>query len=111
MSWEEFFKQNDKLIKHIENQLEDTLYTPNHDEIFYIFKRVPFEKLKVVIIGDQPYSSSADASGVAFACKNNLNTPLLLERIIKELEKSIVKFKPPLNNQLEKWLDEGIFFM
>jgi len=109
MSWEKFFQQNEKLIKHIDSQLKDTVYTPAHSEIFDIFKRVPFDKVKVVIIGDKPYNDPYTASGIAFSSKDNFDTTILLKRMYEELENSITKFKPPTNNQLEKWLEEGIF--
>jgi len=108
MSWEDFFSQNEKLVKHIKNQLKDTVYTPAYSEIFEVFQKVPFNKLKVVMVGDKPYEDSSVASGIAFASKNNQKTPLFLERIYEELERS-ANFKRPLNNNLELWLENGIF--
>ena len=51
-SWNDFFIKNSKLISHIYNQLKNTYYSPPIENIFGIFKYIPLDKIKVVMVGD-----------------------------------------------------------
>ena len=108
MSWDDFFVNNSKLILHIYNQLKSTYCTPPMEDVFGIFKYIQLENVKVVMIGDKPYKKSRDISDIAFGTKN-INPPMLLERIYENLEKTVVSFKRPFNNHLDRWLQNGIF--
>ena len=108
MSWNDFFFMNSKLILHIYNQLKNTYCTPPLEDVFGIFKYVQLKDIKVVMIGDKPYKSSREITDVVFGTKNT-NPPELLKRIYENLEKTIVSFKRPFNNHLDRWLHNGIF--
>ncbi|KAG4082233.1 DNA glycosylase [Neocallimastix lanati (nom. inval.)] len=108
MSWNDFFIKNSKLINHILNQLKTTYYTPPLEHIFAIFKYIPLEKVKVVMIGDEPYQKSCDRSDIAFATRNS-TPPLLLKRIFQNMESTVTSFKRPIDYHLDQWLKNGIF--
>ncbi|ORX51118.1 hypothetical protein BCR36DRAFT_268170, partial [Piromyces finnis] len=72
-------------------------FIPPIENVFGIFKYVQLSDIKVVMIGDIPYKNTKDISDIAFGT-NNYNPPLLLERIYKNLEDTIVSFKRPYNH-------------
>ncbi len=88
--------------------MKPTYYTPPLEDIFAIFKYMPLEKVKVVMIGDEPYKKSCDISDVAFATRNPKST-LLLKRIFKNMEGTVTSFKRPKDYHLDRWLNNGIF--
>ena len=108
MSWNDFFVNNSKLILYIYNQLKTTYCTPPLEDVFGIFKYVQLKDIKVVMIGDKPYKSSRDITDIAFGTKN-ANPPEVLKRIYENLEKTVISFKRPFNNHLDRWLHNGIF--
>ena len=108
MSWNDFFFMNSKIILHIYNQLKNTCCTPPLEDVFGIFKYVQLKDIKVVMIGDKPYKSSRDITDIAFGTKN-ANPPEVLKRIYENLEKTVISFKRPFNNHLDRWLHNGIF--
>ena len=108
MSWNDFFFMNSKFILHIYNQLKNTCCTPPLEDVFGIFKYVQLKDIKVVMIGDKPYKSSRDITDIAFGTKN-ANPPEVLKRIYENLEKTVISFKRPFNNHLDRWLHNGIF--
>ena len=92
MSWNDFFIKNSKLINHISHQLKTTYYTSPLENIFAIFKYIPLEKVKVVMIGDEPYQKSYDISNIVFATRNSPPL-LLLKRIFQNMENMVTSFQ------------------
>ena len=88
--------------------MKNTYFTPPIEDVFGIFKYVQLKDIKVVMIGDKPYKNSRDISDIAFGTRNT-NPPLLLERIYENLKETVVSFKRPFNNHLDKWLQNGVF--
>ncbi|ORX59265.1 DNA glycosylase, partial [Piromyces finnis] len=83
-------------------------FTPPLEDVFGIFKYVKLSDIKVVMIGDMPYKNIRDVSDIDFGTRNS-SPPLLLERIYKNLENTVVPFQRPYNHHLDKWLANGIF--
>ena len=88
--------------------MKNTYFTPPMEDVFGIFRYVQLKDIKVVMIGDKPYKNSRDITDIAFGTKN-INPPLLLERIYENLKETVVSFRRPFNNHLDKWLQSGIF--
>ena len=139
-SWRPFFKTQikshyfkkdyAKLKKEIDNCVENDIdIFPNIDDVFNVFK-CPIEKIKVVILGQDPYFRKAkvkvndkilqlpQAHGYSFSVKNDVPPPPSLKNIYKELiSDDDIKFNPSpsqlkTNGNLEKWVtDEGIFLL
>ena len=83
---------------------------PVGSEIFSAFDCTPFYKVKVVILGQDPYHGRGQAHGLSFSVKEGVQPPPSLENIFKEL-KSDVGFNRPKSGSLEKWAKEGVLLL
>jgi uracil-DNA glycosylase len=83
---------------------------PEDNEIFEAFKLTPFEKVKVVILGQDPYHGVGQAHGLCFSVKKGIKIPPSLVNIFKEL-KDDLKIDPPQNGYLEPWAREGVLLL
>tara|TARA_B100000886_G_scaffold304159_1_gene235230 strand:- start:49 stop:753 length:705 start_codon:yes stop_codon:yes gene_type:complete len=83
---------------------------PIGSEIFSAFNFTPFEKVKVVILGQDPYHGRGQAHGLSFSVKEGVQPPPSLENIFKEL-KSDIELARPKSGSLEKWAEEGVLLL
>lgn len=83
---------------------------PPDELIFAAFAHTPVEKVKVVIIGQDPYHGQGQANGLCFSVGDGMRQPPSLGNIFKELEND-VGIKPPLSGNLEKWADNGVLLL
>lgn len=84
---------------------------PPEDEIFNAFSYTPFEKVKVVIIGQDPYHGPDQAHGICFSVKPGIKTPRSLSNMYKELATDIEGFHIPQHGYLEYWAKQGILMI
>ena len=95
----EIFTSDD--IKEIHNKLENEyknkIILPEKDKIFNAFNLCPYEKLSVVILGQDPYIHKEEANGLAFSVKEGIKLPPTLKNIFKEIENE-TNTKPNYNN-------------
>ncbi|XP_046585653.1 uracil-DNA glycosylase-like [Haliotis rubra] len=84
---------------------------PPKEKIFNAFNLTPIDKVKVVILGEEPYCNKWEADGLAFSTPKGPPFPPSLDNIFKELEKDIQGFKRPAVGSLEKWAAEGVFLL
>ena len=89
----------------------DTCTSPDKSKIFRALTSVPFDKLKVVILGKDPYPNPLDAHGLAFS-SDNKTTPDSLKNIFKAIDKEYGSdlFGKAQNN-LENWVSEGVLLL
>lgn len=78
--------------------------------IFNAFDSTPFDKVKVVILGQDPYHGPGQAHGLCFSVQKGVPTPPSLKNIYKELE-SDVGFTNPGHGYLQKWSDQGVLLL
>jgi len=78
--------------------------------IFNAFNHTPFGKVKVVIIGQDPYHGFGQAHGLCFSVPEGVLKPPSLINIFKELENDL-GIKSPLHGNLEKWADQGVLLL
>jgi uracil-DNA glycosylase len=83
---------------------------PNSSEIFSAFHLTPLNKVKVVIIGQDPYHGENQAHGLCFSVKSGIKTPPSLRNIYKELE-SDLKLPQPNHGFLESWAKNGVLML
>ena len=86
-----------------------TIYPPQTD-IFNALKFTPFENVKVVIIGQDPYHGPNQAHGLAFSVKAGVPTPPSLQNIFKELQND-VGMAIPKHGCLEQWAKQGVLLL
>lgn len=83
---------------------------PNQDDIFNAFHFTPLSKVKVVIIGQDPYHNDGQAHGLCFSVKQGIEIPPSLVNIYKELESDLGCYIPN-NGYLKKWADQGVLML
>lgn len=83
---------------------------PIGSEILSAFNLTPFEKVKVVILGQDPYHGRGQAHGLSFSVKEGVQPPPSLENIFKEL-KTDIALPRPKSGSLEKWAREGVLLL
>jgi uracil-DNA glycosylase len=83
---------------------------PPGKEIFAAFNHTPFNKIKVVIIGQDPYHGPGQAHGLCFSVPKGIPTPPSLINIFKEI-KSDLGIPVPKHGNLEKWAQQGVLLL
>ncbi|MDD2871832.1 MAG: uracil-DNA glycosylase [Candidatus Gracilibacteria bacterium] len=86
-----------------------TLY-PKTENIFQAFNKTPFNKLKVVILGQDPYHGEGQAQGFCFSVPDNMKQPPSLKNIYKELNRSL-GLDIPKSGDLTPWTKQGVFLL
>ncbi|HMI05589.1 MAG TPA: uracil-DNA glycosylase [Pedobacter sp.] len=110
---DEFDKAYMKTLKAFlleEKQSGATVYPKNAD-IFNALDHTPFDKVKVVILGQDPYHGTGQAHGLSFSVQKGIAIPPSLKNIYKELSEDIPGFKAPAHGDLTKWADEGVLLL
>jgi len=92
-----------------EKQAGKIIYPPG-PLIFNAFNKTPFDQLKVVIIGQDPYHNPGEAMGLCFSAPTGVRTPPSLVNIYKEIQ-SDLGFPPPAHGDLSKWADQGVLLL
>jgi uracil-DNA glycosylase len=92
-----------------EQNLNKVIY-PRMSEVFSAFNKTPFEKVKVVIIGQDPYHGEGQAHGMCFSVMPGVKTPPSLANIYKELKEDI-GCKIPNHGFLESWAEQGVLLL
>lgn len=87
-----------------------TIY-PRGSLIFNAFDSTPFDKVKVVILGQDPYHNPKQAHGLSFSVPMGVGIPASLRNIYKELAANIEGFEIPNHGNLEKWTTQGVFLL
>lgn len=116
-SWEEFFLQEfsqpyfAKLEAFLEQAIIDgkEIYPPQRD-VFALFK-LPFESIKVVILGQDPYHGPGQANGLAFSVQPGVKIPPSLRNIYQELLEDIPGVWAPQDGDLTHWVEQGVFLL
>lgn len=78
--------------------------------IFDAFNHTPFEKVRVVIIGQDPYHGPGQAHGLSFSVPNGIPLPPSLQNIFKEISTDL-NIKMSRNGDLTKWADQGVLLL
>ena len=83
---------------------------PSEEERFNAFQLTPFDQVKVVILGQDPYHGPNQAHGLAFSVKPDIPTPPSLKNIYKELQSDLL-ISPPQHGYLEQWAKQGVLLL
>lgn len=90
-------------------RIKFTVYPPE-DQVFTAFQRTPYSKVKVAILGQDPYHEEGQAHGLAFSVLKGTKVPPSLVNIYKEIETDL-GFKRKAQGNLIKWADEGVLLI
>lgn len=87
---------------------------PPNAEIFNAFRLTPFNKIKAVIIGQDPYHGSGQAHGLSFSVKKGIRVPPSLKNIFKEIESDLGRPSPVSisgTGDLRTWAEQGVLLL
>jgi uracil-DNA glycosylase len=110
---EEFEKQYMKDLKSFLKNEKDQghpVYPPGN-LIFNAFNHTPFNQVKVVILGQDPYHGPNQAHGLSFSVQKGVTPPPSLKNIFKELQEDIPGFQFPSHGDLTKWANQGVLLL
>ena len=102
-----YFKQ---LTEFVRDEYRKTTVYPRGSHIFNAFEHCPFEKVKVVLLGQDPYHEPGQAHGLCFSVLAGVPFPPSLINILKEIESDLGKPMPP-NGDLTRWADQGVLLL
>jgi len=116
-SWKEKLKGEfekpyfENIVNHLktEKQQRKIIYPPG-PMIFNAFNSTPFDKVKVLILGQDPYHGPGQAHGLCFSVQDGVPPPPSLVNIFKELHEDI-GMPAPSSGNLSKWAAEGVFLL
>ena len=103
------YMQNLSKFLRAEKAAGRKIYPPGR-EIFYAFSLTPFDSVKVVILGQDPYHGPGQAHGLSFSVRPGITKPPSLTNIFKELQ-SDLGIQPPINGNLESWAKSGVLLL
>ncbi len=99
-----------KLYEKVKEEYQTRLIFPDANDIFNAFEFTPLSKVKVVILGQDPYHDVGQAHGLCFSVKPDVKIPPSLVNIYKELHDD-VGCVIPNNGYLVKWAEQGVLML
>ncbi|MEO8796193.1 MAG: uracil-DNA glycosylase [Daejeonella sp.] len=101
-----------QLLNFLKNEQEKgVLIYPQSDKIFNAFNHTPFNKVKIVILGQDPYHGKNQAHGLSFSVQDGTPPPPSLKNIFKELKNEYPDYREPKNGDLTSWADQGVLLL
>ncbi|WP_242929362.1 uracil-DNA glycosylase [Pontibacter vulgaris] len=98
------------LVSFVKDEYSSQKVYPPGNQIFNAFEMCPFEDVKVVILGQDPYHGPNQANGLAFSVKDEVRVPPSLLNIFKEIKSDLGKDMPTTGN-LERWAKQGVLLL
>lgn len=110
---DEFEKPYFRELRHFlqQEKASGKIIYPPGSLIFNAFNSTPFDKVKVVILGQDPYHGAGQAHGLCFSVQRGIKPPPSLVNIFKELKDDVPGFQIPEHGCLQKWTEQGIFLL
>lgn len=117
MNWKNVIENERKkdyykaLETKIDKEYQDKTIYPPKNKIFYAFDLTPYDDLKVVIIGQDPYHQKGQAQGLAFSTPKEIKNPPSMVNIFKEIESDLGKPSANLDGDLTSWAKQGVLLI
>ncbi|MGX6961900.1 uracil-DNA glycosylase [Vagococcus xieshaowenii] len=105
---QDYFKELWQFVTHAYDT--STIYPPI-DEVFTAFNLTPFNDVRVVILGQDPYHGENQAHGLSFSVKEGVTRPPSLRNMVKELEDDLDLLLLGENGNLTSWAQQGVFLL
>ena len=102
-----YFKQ---LTEYVRQEYTKTTVYPRGNHIFNAFAHCPFNKVKVVLLGQDPYHEPGQAHGLCFSVQDGVAFPPSLDNIFKEITSDLGK-PIPRSGDLTRWADQGVLLL
>ena len=99
-----------KFMEIVKIKYKENTCFPEYNNIFNALKLTPYSKVKVVILGQDPYHGTGEAHGLSFSVQDGIKKPPSLKNIFKEL-KDDLNIDEPESGNLTHWADEGVLLL
>ena len=99
-----------KLMETLEKEYLSEIIYPPQSLIFNAFSKTPFDKVKVVILGQDPYHGAGQAHGLCFSVPEGIKPPRSLVNIFKELNNDL-GIQLPIHGSLDSWANQGVLLL
>lgn len=116
VSWKQYLKSEfekpyfAKLTENVRNEYKNGLCFPPAKLVFNAFNLCPFNKVKVVILGQDPYHELGQAMGLSFSVPDGIMLPPSLQNIYKEIHSDLGK-PIPTSGDLTRWAKQGVLLL
>lgn len=117
MDWKEIFTEifqeedNKQLLELVDLEYQKYVCYPPKKQIFQAFNLTPFEDIKCVILGQDPYHQESQAMGLSFSVPENIKIPPSLKNIYKELTIEYQKDFSKRSGDLTRWANQGVLLL
>ena len=99
-----------ELYRFIREEYKTHTVYPPADKIFHAFDMTPLNKVRVVIIGQDPYHGKDQANGMCFSVNEGVDLPPSLQNIFREIKNEYGSYEPE-NGCLDRWAEQGVFLL
>lgn len=99
------------LMARVDEARAASVVFPPELDVFNAFALTPLNKVRVVILGQDPYHGPGQAHGLSFSVKKGVKLPPSLKNICKELETDIEGFSMPSDGDLTSWAEQGVLLL
>ena len=100
-----------QLMSGLKEERKNKNIIPPSEIVFRCFKETPLDKVKVVIIGRDPYPKPGHSDGLAFSSSGLLGVPRSLQNVLGEVERSLGFREPSPSPNLTRWASQGVLLM
>ena len=115
-SWEEHLRGEieepyfTELVEKLNSEYENEVCYPSKKLIFNAFNLCPFDKVRVVVLGQDPYYRKEQATGLSFSVPKGIKLPPSLRKIYKEIHSDLGK-PIPISGDLTRWAKQGVLLL
>jgi uracil-DNA glycosylase len=108
-----FSSDFDNIIKELGNQVNHgKRFTPTFKNMFRAFEECPYDKLKVIVVGQDPYPTPGVADGIAFSCKNTPNLQPSIRYILTAINDTVYDGNATSHEKdLTRWANQGVLLL
>ncbi|NNM22154.1 MAG: uracil-DNA glycosylase [Flavobacteriaceae bacterium] len=99
-----------ELIQFVRDEYNKNTCYPPGKKIFAAFDHTPFEEVKVIVLGQDPYHGPGQANGLCFSVADGVAVPPSLQNMFKEIEDDLGR-KSSKTGNLEQWADQGVLLL
>ena len=116
-TWEQFFKveqsaqYSKELQSFLDNEYTNQIVYPPRSFMFAAFRKTPLNRVKVVIVGQDPYHEPHQAMGLSFSVPKGVAVPMSLINIYKEIEHDLNIKMDFTNGDLSSWAEQGVLLL
>ncbi|WP_437274451.1 uracil-DNA glycosylase [Sorangium sp. So ce375] len=100
-----------KLARFVEDERKAHSVFPEEEDVFAAFKLTPYESVRVLLLGQDPYHDDGQAHGLCFSVRPGITPPPSLANMYKEAVSDLPGFKVPSHGCLTSWATQGVLLL